>query len=921
MRINIEQPLILLLIPAVIILLIFSARFMHLRSKELTIKQLVLRGIVFSLMVLALSGVSLLQKGSNIATVFIIDASDSTKEFTSQMTEFVNNAIKTKSSEDYVGIVSVGKNPSVENFVSDKCIYQGTQTAIDPSATNLQEAVDLALSLMPEGYAKRIVIISDGAENVGSLKDTIADVTKAGCDVKTYTLPASTASEVYVSNLTVPENVGTGEVFKVMVEVESNVSTSAVVSLYQGRKLTERKTVNLSKGTSLIPFYDTQTDAGLKTYRVTVEAVDDTVSMNNEYSAFTNISKKSPLLIMEGRPDDGKALYTMLSQMGIDCKLISSPGAPTTISEMLEYSGIVLCNVSVLDLPDGFLDNISTYVKDYGKGLVVCGGRNTFALGLYKDTPLEAVLPVESDINGEAEIPTMAIQFVIDKSGSMGGIGISGNKLEDAKRAVIGSFAALRDIDSVGVISFDDSYTKVVNLTKFEGKRDQITEAVGTIQLEGGTSIYPAVAVAALDLEKYDSTIRHIILLTDGQDSYSDYSAVIKRLNDQNITLSAVALGNDCNASLLSYISQATGGRMYVVTDSNELPQIFAQEIYLSQNEYLVDRPGPVYITSSDDVISEVASKGVPDIKAYVATTLKSRATELLETEDEYPLLAYWQYGLGKTAVWTSDVTGNWSGDYFAWENNALLWNNIIQLVTEQTAGDTAYATVTQELASAKLTYHTEEFDAGTTVTATVTDDLGNSSEIQLIPKAPGEFTSDFELTSEGVYSIAVKQYENGVVSSGVTTAAIKKYSPEYTFKTDNNLLSDYARLVGGSEITSPAQVFTKNIRLVKAMKDITVPLLVIALLLFVLDIAYRRFRFRIVPEGFYSRLFEGIKSKRVKEETGRNVTKATDASGKKASSNKNDDKDKNKKNKDKKPPKGEPDIIDTSLLLNRMKK
>jgi hypothetical protein len=388
---------------------------------------------------------------------------------------------------------------------------------------------------------------------------------------------------------------------------------------------------------------------------------------------------------------------------------------------------------------------------------------------------------------------------------------MSGDKLTDAKAAAISSLAMLRDIDHVGVIAFDDSYDTVVDLKPLSGRRDQVTEGIGRIVIEGGTSIYPAVQEAKNQLKKSHATIKHIILLTDGQDGYnfSNYQPLIRELNNENITLSSIALGNDCNEQLLGGISESTGGRMYVVTNNKELPQIFAQEIYFSQNEYLVDREGPVYITSSDDVISEVVSSGVPDIKAYVATTLKPRATGLLTTEDDYPLLSYWQYGLGKTVAWASDVTGNWSGNYYAWEKNTLLWNNLIQLVTKDTSADGSYATVNTQLSTATVQYHTDDFNAGTTVSATITDDQGNTEEVTLLPRSPGEFSTDFDLTSEGVYSIAIKQYENGVATSGLSTAAIKKYSPEYIFSPDNALLSESTRLTGGSEISSPSQVFT----------------------------------------------------------------------------------------------------------------
>ena len=117
-------------------------------------------------------------------------------------------------------------------------------------------------------------------------------------------------------------------------------------------------------------------------------------------------------------------------------------------------------------------------------------------------------------------------------------------------------------------------------------------------------------------------------------------------------------------------------------------------------------------------------------------------------------------------------------------------------------------------------------------------------------------------------------------------------------------------------------------------MFDITTELCLVALFFFILDIAYRRFGFRIVPEGFWKRIFDFNKQKntlRVNQNTCEKVTSKSsealtaktgfdtanitensatnNAAGSTAHKNLKD-----KKNKT-------PDVLDTSALLNRMKK
>ena len=88
----------------------------------------------------------------------------------------------------------------------------------------------------------------------------------------------------------------------------------------------------------------------------------------------------------------------MLRSANCSYSAVSALNAPSTLDQMLEFRSIILDNVYLSDLPAGFLENIETYVRDYGCGLVCCGGEDSFALGGYRESVLETILPVDMEL-------------------------------------------------------------------------------------------------------------------------------------------------------------------------------------------------------------------------------------------------------------------------------------------------------------------------------------------------------------------------------------------------------------------------------------------------------------------------------------------------------------------------------------------
>ena len=850
MDISFERPWFLILIPIIIGLLIFSMRYMIAQNKKTRIGQVIVRSILATALVLALSQVSIKWVGRDVTTIFLVDVSDSVREQREEVIQFVNDAVENKGKHDYVGVIAFGSDSRVEQFISQDISFSEFQTDVSSEATDLEEAVNIALAEMPEDSAKRIVLITDGNENEGNIKNTASLVVALGCDFEVMKLEENLANEVYVSDMSIPEEVGIGENFNINVEVESNVACSAVVSLYSGRTLKGQQTVNLQEGTNRFVFTDTQSDEGLKTYRVTVEAVDDTVTVNNEFSAYTNIEIELPLLLVEGSDGKAQELKGILDSIGIQYDCVTPATVPATLSDFTEYSAIIFIDVYADDLRDGFMENLPTYIKNYGGGFIVTGGRNSFALGNYRDTVIEEVLPVNMDLQGENEVPVMAFQMVIDQSGSMSdGNGIITN-LDLAKESANAALGNIRETDYVGVIAFDESYDRVVPL-QLATDKDAISQEIFSIDIDGGTSIYPALLAATTDLNESDAQVKHIILLTDGQDSYGDYEELKKTINDAGITLSTVAIGTGCNEELLKDLAESCNGRYFYTDISSDLPRIFAQEVFLSSNTYLINEEFTPIVTSNDAMVRDVVANGLPTLKGYVATTPKDRSIQLLQSHYGDPVLCYWQYGLGKTVAWTSDMTGEWSGNYSGWENTQLLWHNIIQYVTQDMGMEGAYVEVEQNGSRSEIHYTTENFSADTTVVATVFDDEGNATEVELDPVKPGEYIAAIDTVSTGVYTINVQQKEGEEIVSSMNTAAINQYSLEYRFYPDNTLREEYVASVGGRIITDASEVFASKPEYVKSRWNLSTILLVMAAFWLLWDIAVRRFHidlYKLIP-------------------------------------------------------------------------
>lgn len=802
---------------------------------------LLLRGLLALCLLLAWVNPSVALGRQQTATVFLVDVSDSVAGKEEEAVSFVKEAMDALPEGEESGVIAFGKEARVEQFLHKGRLFSALETVVSGAATNLNQAVAAAIGMFPDNAPKRLVLLTDGKENEGKIEEFSTLLKEKKIKLLVRKWENAGAAEVSVESVSVPDKVSLGDVFKVNVYINSNIETGATLSLYAGNEKKAERRLELQKGSNQFVFTDTQTSLGLKSYRAILEPDEDTVSLNNEYSAYTQAEAQETVLFIEGQSGQGNEFAKLLDAANIAYQRIIPAAAPRTLMELSVYRSLLLLDVYAPDLPEGFMDNLETYVRDYGGGLVAIGGSNSFALGGYRDTPLEAVLPMDMDLKGEKEIPKMAMVMVIDRSGSMSSGDGNVSQLTLAKEAAVEALHSLRAEDEVGVIAFETTYDWVVDLQAASDK-EEIEKGIDSIGLGGGTSIYPAVKAAFQGLEKSDAKRKHIILLTDGQDGFGEYDGLLKRLEEENISLSTVAVGQDSDQELLTRLAEQGNGRSYYTDIHSDIPRIFAQEVFLAAKEYLVNREFTPALTSNSSLVREAAASGVPSLYGYIAASPKERAQVHMISDTEDPIYATWQYGLGRTAAFTSDGENKWTRDWASWDGYPLLLKNMVNWTMTDMTHEENKLEVTQEGSSLKLSYELGTYGEHSSVEALLTDEEGKQQTMKLTETVPGSFEGEISLEETGIYGINVRQKEQGEVVASQNTAAALQYSEEYRLNED---ISAFERFVEGNEgsyIDTALEAVQGKPEAVQGRTSLGTLFLLLCAILFLGDIAMRRF-------------------------------------------------------------------------------
>lgn len=777
---------------------------------------LFLRSIALSALLLAFFDIKFPLNYYGVNYIVIIDNSWSMKDNIAKAVRASSNMLEKllKTPDSAAHYISFGAKAAVEKVnMSSKSIFMRPPRALTQNnATNLQNALEFGVALADDDSDNKIILLTDGNQTAGDYKNAIGRLKGANIKVYPFHFERPSNYEVILTSLKVPAANIINQKFegRVGVEVKNcDGLAGSQLRIYRDNKLISNSTVNLNRGHNTFKFSDSIGGEGYFRYTAFIENAADKNTHNNAMYAFCEVGGTPKILLVSS---DKKAPYitALFENMKYQISVIEPSELPVNLDELMPYKLIVLNDVAFTDMKFRAVKTLKSFVSDFGGGLIMAGGDNSFGNGGYMQTPLEDLAPVTMDIKDKAKVVSCAIIFIIDKSGSMAEMSTgfeSDNmlKIDLAKEAVIASIELLMPKDRVGVMAFDHSY-KWVSLPVSAADKSDVIEKTAQLVADGGTSMYGALEESFNEVKKEKVTTRHLVALTDGITSQADFNALAAKFEDAKVTLSCVALGRDADVPFLNSLAQKGGGRFYYCEEAGALPSIFVQETLKSTRKLIVEEiftPAVVNLQPVFASISADSLAGMPQLKGYVASTIKPSATLYLKAKNDDPLLAVIQCGLGKTAGFMFDLYARWSADFIKWPEFGLMLENTVKYLLKPDSSSNIICSADRDGDMLDITIKTLD-SKGRYInflesSLSYSDAANNFKTAEVVQTNAGIYSARVKLEKEGNYFFSISQKGRGGESFHSVFGYCFPYSDEYA-STDSGagVLADIARGTGG---------------------------------------------------------------------------------------------------------------------------
>jgi len=796
---------------------------------------LTVRCFIVVALVLALAGVSMSLPERRLATVFVVDRSDSVSGVGAvKAEEFVRAAIDQKPSDALVGVVVAGEQARVE--VSVQQDPKLTPFASDPggSRTDLARAMRLAAAILPEGTRRRIVVLSDGRENSGDARYETSRLRRSGFRIDTVSLSGPSGPDAGVLSVSAPSKVRQGDEFDVEIEIFSNLDGSATLTLTRGDSVVDRRQLVLEAGRQKVVVKQSATAPGSLVYRADLHSDRDAVGQNDRSSALVIVQGPPRVIVLEGEDGEGEAVARALSDRGFVVDRRGLSGFPSGV-ELAATDSMILVDVAATNLTTTQMETLGSFVRGLGRGLVAIGGESSWSLGNYRETLLEDLLPVSSEIKDPKRRPSIAQALVVDVSGSM-----EGEKSKIAKAAAARAVEALSGDDELGILAFSDRSEWVLPIQKVPSD-EVVRKGIGKLVTQGGTNIPGAIVDATKGLKESKAALKHIILFSDGFNGAGDLFAAAKAAADEGITLSVVGTGESA-AEDLARLADVGKGRFYPGRDLQQIPELIMNEVILAARKYINEGSFTPKITGSSAATDGL--EAAPVLLGYIGTSAKpSTSVSLSIGEFDDPLLATWRTGLGVASAWTSDVKGRWGRHWIAWDGFADFWANVVKetVPADPVPGFSLRAIAGQDGIEIVVESETP-ISEGVGGKATILDPEGRALEVPLHRTGISAFGGTLPGGIPGAYLMTAEISDDKRVIYRDSVGAIRTFSSEYRpGPADERLLTEVAKAASGKFGIRPGDAFRTDLPLGRRQIDLAPWLLVIALVLFPVDIALRR--------------------------------------------------------------------------------
>jgi len=808
----------------------------------------VLRTGAYLCAVAAIAGATLVEteREDRLTVIAAQDASQSiTRAERAWMGDWIEVLVGTMRRDDEFALLHFGREAGLVSGPGKPSLPEDVTGEVDGSATNLMAAIDSGASLASMGGGA-LVLLSDGNQNAGDASAAAESARRRG--VRVYPIvPPRHQAPLSIEHVTAPDVARQGSDVKLAVAIANRgtVPLEATLVARQGDTELGRVPLRVEPGRSVV---DAEVRAGQPGhYAVTValEAPPEVASPRARRGTTLSVLAPPRVLVVSG----DAALVPLLRDAGFEVERRGQLGAITS-AELARFHAVVLGTVSRTDIAPGAFEALEEYVRDQGGGLLVAAGRGLVSDEKLRGSALERLLPVrvrEQKPKERVREP-MALFLVIDRSSSMSyGVRLdqpNPSRMAYAREAALALIAQLEDRDEVGAVAFDTETSLLAPLQPLQTSRAKTSDLISRLMPSGGTDFKEALEIAARQLIASGRTTRHVILLSDGASirPAAEHDALIAALARSGVTVTSIRIGDDKDShALVKQIAEATDGSFYLVTDAVSLPSLMIadtrQRAGREEDEEPKDTAFRPRVASQGEALGGLRERDLPMLREMASVPLKSGATAWLTggpSGEGSPVLAGWQNGLGRVAVFTANPGTEWQ----SWGGVRRFWSQLVRWVARPQSADEVRLALRDDGATPMLSIDTYDSAPDASLTLKITGRDGTVRE--LAPPALGPRHHEIALPPlDTIEPRVVIEKRRGKellfareewLPSATTGEQIGREDPEA--EPGWALLSQIAEITGGAVNAPLAEILKRA----PAERQITFPLVhVLAMAAFVL--------------------------------------------------------------------------------------
>lgn len=864
---DIETPLYLILLLIIPLVVLIQLRTNVVASRWRKVTTFLMRCLAIICAILALANLQRAHSEKRLAVVFLLDMSDSVAESQREIAvEQINAAIAKLKPTDQFAVIGFAaepfvlipmREPSVKTDKQHLLISMLTDSSGQLDSTDIVSALKRSIEHLPDNYHHRIVLFGDGLHNAGNTSISESLPYFSASDVEIMTIPLqSTQDTIQVLDLQLPDKVRKGQRFQIQAIIQSDETIPNLkATLYHNGIPLPDLEFALKKGRNVIPLPTQEvTDfyynlGRTHTYHLKLN-INDEIIENNEAFGVVQVQDKPHILYADSNLKHADNIQEVLEESGFGVEVIHAADIPSDLVSFQQFDVMILSNISADMVTDTQQKMIESAVRDLGHGLVVIGGDKAFGAGGYTDTVFERILPV--DMTPRERKDSVALVFVIDTSGSMANYVGDKRKISLAMDAIRAGIDNLDEVDQAAIISFDVNTHVISSLTT---DHSRLIKRVGRLKPTGGTAAMSDAIKTAIQMhETADVKRKHIILLSDGKSTgkRSDIIEIARNAAKEKIGITTIGIG-DADTELLKEIADMGDGQSITVRDIQNLPRVLMDAVRETHNYIVQEEFQPEVLSPTSLILDGI--NNLPRLYGYVATSEKLTAQVLISSHKNEPILASWRYGLGKSVAWTSDVKPAWGKDWISWTHFSKFWGQVVNWTLPSENTDVNFdLSVMQLNGRGEIRIDTKGLSPVSFVVQ-VAGPNGTGQTVDITQDAANRFIGSFQLHESGTYIITAKQVgtEKSVSETPLSVTLSRSYPAEYAvFDVNTDLLKKLSQETDGLYQPTLAQITHPGGKPVESRVSLFQLLLIIAAILFVLEMILRRFS---IASGYFAEL------------------------------------------------------------------